>query len=70
MTEEQFEQALKAAKPGDEIVYHTGFHCMNASGIRMPTAHAAWRAYIMERVVLYQRRLAPGKLNYCAKVIK
>lgn len=69
MTEKEFKDALKAAKPGDEIVYHIGFHCLSASGARIRVANVAWREYLMDRVVLYQRRVGPAKLQYCAKVI-
>jgi hypothetical protein len=69
MTEQEFKAALKSAKPGDEIVYHTGFHCLSASGARTRTADVAWREYLMGKAILYQRRIGPAKLQYCAKVI-
>jgi len=64
-----FEENLSRSAVGDEIVYHEGYHCMNLTR-RNREAKAAWDAHLRGEVLLYQRRIAPGKLEYCAKVVK
>lgn len=69
-----FEDQLALCDPGDEIVYHKGFHCMkeflNKDPVKNDQAKAAWKAYERGDVLLYQRRIAPDLLHYCAKVIR
>jgi len=65
-----FEDHLALADPGDEIVYHKGFHCVDNMGRKIPVAKAAWQAYERGDVLLYQRRIAEDFLHYVAKVIR
>lgn len=66
-----FEDQLARSNPGDEIVYHKGFHCMNPiKMVRNDNAKMAWQAYERGDVLLYQRRIGPDLLHYCAKVIR
>ena len=68
MTPMGFRQALTNAVHGDEIVYHEGFYCIDErTERRIPVAQAAWDAMERGLVVLYQRRLGPYRLQYCAK---
>ena len=69
-----FEDRLARAVKGDEIVYHIGFHCMKERAGRDPVksdeAKQAWAAYVRGDVLLYQRRIGPDALEYCAKVLR
>jgi hypothetical protein len=60
-----FHKALLAAYKGDEIVYHTGFHCTESL-----EARKAYRAYEAGSVILYQRRRKDKQIDYVAKVIR
>jgi hypothetical protein len=64
-----FEDQLAHSERGDEIIYHKGYHCVDLNGRKIPPAKAAWQAYERGDVLLYQRRIAPGLLHYCAKVL-
>lgn len=67
----KFEDMLATSEIGDEIVYHKGYHCMNPEKMRrVYNATQAWKAYLNGDVLLYQRRIAPDLLHYCAKVIR
>lgn len=66
----KFEDHLALADPGDEIIYHKGFHCVDLNGRKIPVAKAAWQAYERGDVLLYQRRIAQDFLHYVAKVIR
>lgn len=67
----KFEDMLAKANPGDEIVYHKGFHCMHpVKPVRNYNASQAWKAYLNGDVLLYQRRIAQDFLHYVAKVIR
>ena len=69
-----FDDMLARANPGDEIVYHIGFHCMRTVPDRDPVkndmAKQAWDAYVRGDVLLYQRREKQFELHYCAKVLR
>lgn len=67
-----FDTKLARSKPGDEIVYHTGYHCLEAPKFvkRNAEAKAAWDAYERGDVLLYQRRTGPFQLIYCARVLR
>jgi hypothetical protein len=65
-----FDDQLALSDPGDEIVYHEGFHCVDLDGRRIPEAKEAWLAYVRGDVLLYQRRLGVDRLQYCARVIR
>lgn len=65
-----FDTMLALANPGDEIVYHKGYYCVDEEGRRLPEAKAAWQAHERGDVILYQRRMAPYMLYYCARVIR
>jgi hypothetical protein len=66
-----FIDELALSDPGDEIVYHKGYHCVDSvTGHRLPEAKEAWLAYVRGDVLLYQRRLGPGLLQYCARVVR
>ena len=65
-----FDDQLALSDPGDEIVYHRGFHCVDINGRRIPQAKAAWQAYLRGDVILYQRRIGKDLLHYCAKVVR
>ena len=67
-----FDTMLARAKPGDEIVYHKGYHCLAATTYpkRNAEAQAAWAAYVRGDVLLYQRRVGPDALEYCARVLR
>ena len=67
-----FDTKLARSKKGDEIVYHTGFHCMapTTHPKRNDAAQAAWAAYVRGDVLLYQRRIGPDALEYCARVLR
>lgn len=68
MTPMMFRQALTSSARGDEIVYHEGFYCVESVfDRRIPVAQEAWDAMERGLVVLYQRRLGPFRLQYCAK---
>lgn len=70
MTPMMFRQALTSSARGDEIVYHEGFYCVEpVVDRRIPVAQAAWDAMERGLVVLYQRRLGPYRLQYCAKKV-
>lgn len=60
-----FQKALMQAYRGDEIIYHTGFHCTESD-----EARKAYRAYMAGSVVLFQRRRPNGVIDYVAKVIR
>lgn len=68
----KFDDKLAKANPGDEIVYHEGYHCLAPDGYVKRTANAksAYDAYLRGDVLLYQRRIREGVLHYCAKVIR
>jgi hypothetical protein len=59
-----FRYLLNKACIGEEIVYHEGPWCDG------PYANDAWKAYLDNKVVLYQRRLGPSLFEYCAKRVK
>ena len=67
-----FDTELARAKHGDEMIYHVGYHCLAEPKFvtRNKQAKAAWDAYLRGDVLLYQRRIGPGKLQYCAKVLR
>jgi len=69
-----FLDQLAVSDPGDEIVYHEGFHCMKERTGRYPTkinaAKDAWAAYLRGDVILYQRRVGFCRLQYCARVVR
>lgn len=67
-----FDDQLALCDKGDEIVYHRGFHCMSllSDTKRNSEAQAAWNAYLRGDVVLYQRRIGPDELEYCAKALR
>jgi len=67
-----FEDQLAVSEPGDEIIYHKGFHCMAPTTYpkRNAAAKSAWDAYERGEVLLYQRRIGQDMLEYCAKVIR
>lgn len=69
-----FDDRLARANPGDEIVYHIGFHCMKERAGRDPVksdvAKQAWAAYVRGDVLLYQRRQKEFELHYIAKVLR
>lgn len=67
-----FDDQLARANRGDEIVYHRGYHCLSAPEFvrRNKQAHAAWKAYERGDVLLYQRRVGPDELDYCARVLR
>ena len=69
-----FLDQLAVSGPGDEIVYHEGFHCMKERAGRDPVkinaAKDAWSAYLRGDVILYQRRVGFDHLKYCAKVLR
>lgn len=65
-----FDDKLAHSDPGDEIVYHKGFHCLDLMGRKIPDAKAAWQAYERGDVLLYQRRIGKDRLSYIAKVIR
>ena len=68
----KFDTELANAKPGDEIIYHKGYHCMAPTTYPKRNANAkqAWDAYMRGDVLLYQRRIGPDLLEYCARVIR
>lgn len=65
----KFIDRLARSQPGDEIVYHVGFHLMGANLGKMEDARDAYDAYLRGDVLLYQRRIAKDRLEYCAKVL-
>jgi hypothetical protein len=69
-----FDDRLARAYEGDEIVYHVGYHCMKSvpgkEPVKNEVAKQAWAAYVRGDVLLYQRRVGPNELQYCAKVLK
>ena len=66
-----FLDELSLCEPGEVIVYHTGFHCIDVLTERkVPAAAEAWDAYLRGDVLLYQRRVGPAQINYCAKVLR
>jgi len=69
-----FEDQLALSEPGDEIIYHKGFHCMKTVPGRDPVkndvAKQAWDAYVRGDVLLYQRREKQFELHYCARVLR
>jgi hypothetical protein len=66
-----FDDMLARANPGDEIIYHRGFHCLDLTGERRNAqAKQAWDAHVRGDVLLYQRRIKRFHLEYCAKVLR
>ena len=71
MTRMQFLSDLATAKPGDWIIYHTGYLFRDREfGPDFQNVHAvataAYDAYDEARVTLVQRRIGPGVYAYCA----
>jgi len=66
-----FDNMLARSERGDEIIYHRGHHCLAGPDFvkRNEQACAAWQAYVRGDVLLYQRRIGPFEMEYCAKVI-
>lgn len=58
-----FNEKLRAAKPGEEFVYHTGGFIPEF----LDDKDQAWAAYEAGKVLLYQRKRGDGKFDYCAR---
>ena len=68
-----FYDRLARSEVGDEIVYHTGLHCLDSSTAlyrKLPNPKAAWESHLRGDVILYQRRVGKGQFDYIAKVLK
>jgi len=61
-----FIDQLAVSDPGDEIIYHVGFHCVTRNGRRNAAAADAWKAYERGDVLLYQRRMGFEQLAMSA----
>jgi hypothetical protein len=59
-----FNEKFRAAKPGEEFVYHTGGFLPEF----LDDKDQAWSAYERGDVILYQRRRHDGRgFDYCAR---
>lgn len=70
MTPGQFYAWIDRAHRGAEIVYHVGLLMRDRQQYGREALHvlatAVYHAYAAKRVVLFQRRVAPGEYEYCA----